>query len=238
MVRYPDMPPLGGKERPGHLSGDCAINAWQGEADLHRSYCHPDAVLCWAAAQAKRTKKVGIVGKYGTRYGASLRKIIKKMEVSQHSKYFCNFCGKVRLFSEGEGFACYTCDNAIAYARICAGVKEALAFSQMSPLMLLLDTVGGMSNSQMPLLLSPTVSGTQGLTFAAAMLFLTCRFVSHAVCHQAHCRWHLGMQGLRQDPGRRCLRAEVSACVTINSNGIKTIERVEQHRPDASTCTC
>ncbi len=45
--------------------------------------------------QAKRTKKVGIVGKYGTRYGASLRKIIKKMEVSQHSKYFCNFCGKV-----------------------------------------------------------------------------------------------------------------------------------------------
>lgn len=42
--------------------------------------------------QAKRTKKVGI----GTRYGASLRKIIKKMEVSQHSKYFCNFCGKVR----------------------------------------------------------------------------------------------------------------------------------------------
>jgi hypothetical protein len=40
--------------------------------------------------------KVGIVGKYGTRYGASLRKQIKKMEVSQHSKYFCNFCGKVR----------------------------------------------------------------------------------------------------------------------------------------------
>lgn len=46
--------------------------------------------------QAKRTKKVGIVGKYGTRYGASLRKQIKKIEVSQHSKYFCSFCGKVR----------------------------------------------------------------------------------------------------------------------------------------------
>ncbi|EMS52199.1 60S ribosomal protein L37a [Triticum urartu] len=42
----------------------------------------------------KRTKKAGIVGKYGTRYGASLRKQIKKMEVSQHSKYFCEFCGK------------------------------------------------------------------------------------------------------------------------------------------------
>lgn len=45
--------------------------------------------------QSKRTKKVGIVGKYGTRYGASLRKQIKKIEVSQHSKYFCPFCGKV-----------------------------------------------------------------------------------------------------------------------------------------------
>jgi hypothetical protein len=33
----------------------------------------------------------------GTRYGASLRKQIKKMEVSQHSKYFCEFCGKVGL---------------------------------------------------------------------------------------------------------------------------------------------
>lgn len=34
----------------------------------------------------------------GTRYGASLRKQIKKMEVSQHSKFFCEFCGKVILY--------------------------------------------------------------------------------------------------------------------------------------------
>ena len=46
--------------------------------------------------QAKRTKKVGVVGKYGTRYGASLRKMVKKMEITQHSKYTCVFCGKVR----------------------------------------------------------------------------------------------------------------------------------------------
>ena len=46
-------------------------------------------------SQAKRTKKVGIVGKYGTRYGASLRKTVKKMEITQHSKYTCGFCGKV-----------------------------------------------------------------------------------------------------------------------------------------------
>lgn len=56
--------------------------------------------------QSKRTKKVGIVGKYGTRYGASLRKVIKKMEVSQHSKYFCHFCGKVRC---RHAFICLTC---------------------------------------------------------------------------------------------------------------------------------
>jgi Ribosomal L37ae protein family len=45
--------------------------------------------------QAKRTKKVGIVGKYGTRYGASLRKMVKKIEITQHAKYTCTFCGKV-----------------------------------------------------------------------------------------------------------------------------------------------
>ncbi|KAL5714461.1 60S ribosomal protein L37A [Ranunculus cassubicifolius] len=49
----------------------------------------------------KRTKKAGIVGKYGTRYGASLRKQIKKMEVSQQwrSQDFlqgCKDCGKVK----------------------------------------------------------------------------------------------------------------------------------------------
>merc|ERR1712226_1717539 len=42
-------------------------------------------------------KKVGITGKYGTRYGASLRKTVKKMEISQHSKYTCTFCGKDKM---------------------------------------------------------------------------------------------------------------------------------------------
>merc|ERR1712146_724872 len=46
-----------------------------------------------ARNMAKRTKKVGIVGKYGTRYGASLRKIVKKMEVSQHKRYQSPSCG-------------------------------------------------------------------------------------------------------------------------------------------------
>lgn len=36
--------------------------------------------------QGKRTKKVGITGKYGVRYGSSLRKVIKKIEVSEQSR--------------------------------------------------------------------------------------------------------------------------------------------------------
>ena len=44
---------------------------------------------------AKRTKKVGICGKYGTRYGASLRKIVKKFEITQRAKYVSPFSGKV-----------------------------------------------------------------------------------------------------------------------------------------------
>ena len=44
---------------------------------------------------AKRTKKVGILGKYGTRYGMSQRKTIKKFEITQRATYGCPFCGKV-----------------------------------------------------------------------------------------------------------------------------------------------
>jgi ribosomal protein L37AE/L43A len=46
------------------------------------------------------------VGKYGTRYGASLRKIIKKMEVSQHAKYACQFCGKVGNMEQRQRQGC------------------------------------------------------------------------------------------------------------------------------------
>ncbi|GAB0496584.1 hypothetical protein MMPV_007897 [Pyropia vietnamensis] len=42
----------------------------------------------------KRTRKAGLMGKYGTRYGASLRKQAKTMEVAQRMKYTCSFCGK------------------------------------------------------------------------------------------------------------------------------------------------
>ena len=46
---------------------------------------------------AKRTKKVGVTGKYGTRYGGAIRKIVKKFELQQHAKYQCPPCGKVSI---------------------------------------------------------------------------------------------------------------------------------------------
>ena len=36
---------------------------------------------------AKHTKKVGITGKYGTRYGSTLRKLCKKIEIQTRTKY-------------------------------------------------------------------------------------------------------------------------------------------------------
>ena len=44
---------------------------------------------------SKGNKKMGIAGKFGVRYGAALRKITKKYEISQRMKYACGFCGKV-----------------------------------------------------------------------------------------------------------------------------------------------
>merc|ERR1711872_409376 len=64
---------------------------------------------------AKRTKKVGIVGKYGTRYGASLRKTVKKMEISQHAKYTCGFCGKDSMKRKAVGiWSCSKCRKVVA----------------------------------------------------------------------------------------------------------------------------
>ena len=63
----------------------------------------------------KRTKKVGICGKYGIRYGASIRKNIKKMEVSQHSKYTCMFCGKDTVKRTNVGiWSCGICKKTVA----------------------------------------------------------------------------------------------------------------------------
>ncbi|KAM4855352.1 large ribosomal subunit protein eL43-like [Urocitellus parryii] len=46
---------------------------------------------------AKVTKKVGILGKDGTRYGASLQKMVKKTEVRQQARYTHSFCDKTKM---------------------------------------------------------------------------------------------------------------------------------------------
>lgn len=64
---------------------------------------------------AKRTKKVGIVGKYGVRYGSSLRKQIKKMEITQHATYTCSFCGKDSVRRKAVGiWTCRSCNKTMA----------------------------------------------------------------------------------------------------------------------------
>ncbi len=65
----------------------------------------------------KRTRKVGVVGKYGTRYGASLRKQVKKMEIGQHARYICAFCGKKSVRRVAVGiWKCHakTCGKVVA----------------------------------------------------------------------------------------------------------------------------
>ncbi|KAI5984319.1 60S ribosomal protein L37 [Pisolithus albus] len=66
-------------------------------------------------SQTKRTRKVGVTGKYGTRYGASLRKQVKKMEVTQHARYTCTFCGKDSVKRQAVGiWRCRSCKKTIA----------------------------------------------------------------------------------------------------------------------------
>ena len=64
---------------------------------------------------SKRTTKVGVTGKYGTRYGSSIRKQIKKIEIMQHKKYNCNFCGKDSIKRIAIGiWECNKCNKSIA----------------------------------------------------------------------------------------------------------------------------
>ncbi|CDP09397.1 unnamed protein product [Coffea canephora] len=98
-------PPVGATNRTGHAT----TAQYKGFAASSFS-----PRLCGESSQlfnmTKRTKKAGIVGKYGTRYGASLRKQIKKMEVSQHSKYLCEFCGKYAVKRKAVGiWGCKDC---------------------------------------------------------------------------------------------------------------------------------
>ena len=66
-------------------------------------------------AMERRTAKVGITGKYGTRYGQKLRKQVKSFEILQRTRYVCPFCGKaaVRRMSVGI-WRCQACRRVVA----------------------------------------------------------------------------------------------------------------------------
>lgn len=64
------------------------------EAPWASLICNLNLLIFISHSCQPHTKKAGITGKYGTRYGGTLRKVIKKMEITQHSKYNCVFCGK------------------------------------------------------------------------------------------------------------------------------------------------
>jgi len=76
----------------------------------------------------KRTKKVGISGKYGTRYGSTLRKLIKKIEISQHATYNCAFCGKDTVKRTCVGiWNCKKCKKTVAGGAYTLSTPSAVA---------------------------------------------------------------------------------------------------------------
>lgn len=65
--------------------------------------------------RSKRTKKVGITGKFGVRYGSSLRRQTKKLEIQQHARYDCSFCGKRTVQRNAAGiWNCGSCRRTVA----------------------------------------------------------------------------------------------------------------------------
>lgn len=66
---------------------------------------------------SRGTKKLGITGKYGARYGATLRKRMKPIEESQRRKYVCESCGKLTVKRVCVGiWKCKSCKQKFAGA--------------------------------------------------------------------------------------------------------------------------
>ncbi len=64
----------------------------------------------------RRTKVVGIAGRFGARYGASLRKKWKEVMERRYQEYTCVFCGaKVRMKRISVGiWKCPKCGTVFA----------------------------------------------------------------------------------------------------------------------------
>lgn len=66
---------------------------------------------------SRGTRKLGSSGKYGAKYGSTLRKRMKPIEESQHRKYLCEACGKLNVKRVCVGiWKCKSCNQKFAGA--------------------------------------------------------------------------------------------------------------------------
>jgi len=62
-----------------------------------------------------KTKKVGLTGRFGSRYGVGIRKRVLKTEKTQKIKHECPKCGKENMKRNAAGiFECRYCKNKVA----------------------------------------------------------------------------------------------------------------------------
>ena len=64
---------------------------------------------------SQRTKKVGSTGRFGPRYGVSVRRRIGTVEKKQRQKHECPSCSKINVKRVSTGiFKCSSCDYQFA----------------------------------------------------------------------------------------------------------------------------
>lgn len=62
-----------------------------------------------------RTKKVGVTGRFGTRYGLRIRKRVAEVEAKQKKKHSCPNCKKKTLKRVSSGiYKCKKCKTKMA----------------------------------------------------------------------------------------------------------------------------
>lgn len=62
-----------------------------------------------------KTKKVGVIGRYGTRYGVSVRRRIKMLDESTRSRHLCPSCSAKRVKRVSKGvWLCKKCGHKFA----------------------------------------------------------------------------------------------------------------------------
>ena len=83
-----------------------------------------------------RTKKVGSTGRFGPRFGATLRKRVRKIEDSLHGTYKCPSCFSLKVRRKAVGiWTCQKCDYTFAggaYIPFTARAKKAINQAERS----------------------------------------------------------------------------------------------------------